>query len=619
MKKAAITLLFAVSFLLSACFSPWRPDEAVLTLNLGGGADTDNRAVAYPPDKETEKNIEHKIHLSGPSEMDINPEKGVSTARITVVPGHWHITVQAFLDGELYAKGSGSVTVAAAQNYPVSIQMRYAGITYYTVTFDSNGGTGTTPEARAVPAGSGIELPGAGGLSNANASFGGWVTDPGATAARFAAGAFFTVNEDITLYAFWNTSTVTYTVTFYANGGTGTVPAITKQAGSDIIIPGGSELSRTGYTFGGWDTSEDGTGFIYNAGDSYTVNGNINLYARWFAEGATLCTVTFDANGGSGAPPSEIEVPADTSIDLPYGDGLTKTGYTFGGWNTNQFGTGDNHSAGSSYTVTGGIILYAKWDADTVTSTVTYTVTFDANGGDGTVPSETVNAGSSITLPSGGGLSKDGYTFGGWSINVDGTGTNYDAGSSYEVTGTITLYAKWNAIQYTVTFNANDGTPAPAQQTIDHNGKVTEPAAMIKAGYAFGGWYKDSAFTTAWIFASDTVTGDITLYAKWSPVTSINIILWVDEAAGKIQVANNPETITIHQSGNGNKSFTASFTEETASNVEWLIWGIPAIGDTAEKSITIFAEDYNPGTYQLLVRVTMKAAPYSTEIAFTVE
>jgi uncharacterized repeat protein (TIGR02543 family) len=68
---------------------------------------------------------------------------------------------------------------------------------------------------------------------------------------------------------------------------------------------------------------------------------------------------------------------------------------------------------------------------------------------------------------------------------------------------------------YTVTFNANGGSPTPEVQTVAGGGKVTEPAAMTREGFTFGGWFKESGFTTSWNFA-DTVTGDIILYAKWT-------------------------------------------------------------------------------------------------------
>jgi len=68
---------------------------------------------------------------------------------------------------------------------------------------------------------------------------------------------------------------------------------------------------------------------------------------------------------------------------------------------------------------------------------------------------------------------------------------------------------------YTVTFDSQGGS-AVGSQTVAHGGKVTEPTAPTRTGYTFGGWYKESGCTTAWNFATDTVTSDVTLYAKWT-------------------------------------------------------------------------------------------------------
>ncbi len=70
--------------------------------------------------------------------------------------------------------------------------------------------------------------------------------------------------------------------------------------------------------------------------------------------------------------------------------------------------------------------------------------------------------------------------------------------------------------KYTVTFNANGGTPTPAAQEVVKNGKVTEPESPIKDGFVFGGWYKESGLINKWSFETDTVTSNITLYAKWT-------------------------------------------------------------------------------------------------------
>ena len=68
---------------------------------------------------------------------------------------------------------------------------------------------------------------------------------------------------------------------------------------------------------------------------------------------------------------------------------------------------------------------------------------------------------------------------------------------------------------YTVTFNADGGIPAPAEQKVEEGKKVTKPANPAKTGYTFVAWYKDSAKTTQWNFDTETVTANITLYAKW--------------------------------------------------------------------------------------------------------
>jgi len=167
-----------------------------------------------------------------------------------------------------------------------------------------------------------------------------------------------------------------YTVTFNANGGTGTAPtAQTENAGSFITLPGAENLNRSGYTFGGWNTNSSGTGTNYNAGSYYMVTENITLYAKWNAV-LVVYNVTFDINGAtSGTAPTTQTANAGSYIMLPIGSGLTRTSYIFGGWNTNSSGTGTNYNAGSYYTVTENITLYAKWNLDTSRPWIGATVT----------------------------------------------------------------------------------------------------------------------------------------------------------------------------------------------------------------------------------------------------
>lgn len=77
------------------------------------------------------------------------------------------------------------------------------------------------------------------------------------------------------------------------------------------------------------------------------------------------------------------------------------------------------------------------------------------------------------------------------------------------------VYLPSNTSQFLVQFNSNGGT-AVASQSVESGDLVTEPVAPIKEGYTFAGWYSDLALTDAWTFATDTVTGNMMLYAKWT-------------------------------------------------------------------------------------------------------
>ena len=181
------------------------------------------------------------------------------------------------------------------------------------------------------------------------------------------------------------------------------------------------------YTFTGWSGASSAT----DASVTVTMDGDKTLTANFIQ----VYTVTFDANGGTVSPTSGTIGTDGRLASLPT---PTRTGYMFNGWYTaTTGGTVVTTSTVFSATAT----IYAQW------TLIIYTITFDANGGSGTPPSQqTVNAGSSITLPSGSGLTKSNSTFGGWNTNTSGTGTNYNADSSYTPDGNVTLYAKWNVV-----------------------------------------------------------------------------------------------------------------------------------------------------------------------------
>jgi uncharacterized repeat protein (TIGR02543 family) len=137
-----------------------------------------------------------------------------------------------------------------------------------------------------------------------------------------------------------------------------------------------------------------------------------------------------------------------------------------------------------------------------------YTVTFASNGGTA-VAAQTVAQVDYVSEPPE--PTKDGYAFGGWYKEAALTNP-WDLGTD-TVSADITLYAKWKIV-YTVTFESNGGS-AVAAQAVGSGDKVTQPSAPTKAGNVFINWYKEEALTNSWNFYSDTVSADITLYAKW--------------------------------------------------------------------------------------------------------
>jgi uncharacterized protein (TIGR02145 family)/uncharacterized repeat protein (TIGR02543 family) len=298
-----------------------------------------------------------------------------------------------------------------------------------------------------------------------------------------------------------------YLVKFDANGGSGTVSSEIVKVGGRVSLPSGSGLSRSGCTFGGWNTNSSGTGTTYPAYTYYTAQENVTLYAKW------NYTVTFSANGGNGTVSSQ-SASSGSQITLPSGSGLSMAGYGFGGWNTQSSGDGTNYSAGSSYTVTDGVTLYAKWNP-------IYTVTFDVNGGDGTPPNvQSAQSGRNVTLPNGNGLSRTGYIFGGWNTQSSGDGTNYSAGFSYTVTESVTLYAKWS-LPYTVTFDATGGIVTPASGTTGEGWKLASLPTPTKSGYFFDGWYTETTGGT--LVTTNTVFSEnATIYAQWGGATFID-------------------------------------------------------------------------------------------------
>lgn len=222
-----------------------------------------------------------------------------------------------------------------------------------------------------------------------------------------------------------------YTVTFDANGGVLTGNA-TVSIEKDAKITGAPTASKEGNTFTGWFTEKTAGTEVKLA--EYTVTKDVTLYAQYKQNEVkpTTYTVTFDANGGVLTGNATVTVEKDAKItNAPT---ASKEGSTFTGWFTQKSGGTEVKLA--EYTVTDNVTLYAQYQVDKTT----YTVTFDANGGVLTGEATlTVEENAKITgAPT---ASKEGNVFTGWFTEKTG-GTQVDL-DTYTVTKDVTLYAQY--------------------------------------------------------------------------------------------------------------------------------------------------------------------------------
>jgi uncharacterized repeat protein (TIGR02543 family) len=159
----------------------------------------------------------------------------------------------------------------------------------------------------------------------------------------------------------------TYTMTYNANGATsGSVPAngsfVSGGAATTVSTNSGT-LSRTGYSFSGWNSSADGTGTSYAAGSgTYSSNANITLYAKW---APNSLDVTFDSQSGTLVASTTVQVGATLAAPVA----PTRNGFTFSGWSTTS--SGSVVSFPYTHARTADFTLYAIWTLTPTTTTTT--------------------------------------------------------------------------------------------------------------------------------------------------------------------------------------------------------------------------------------------------------
>jgi uncharacterized repeat protein (TIGR02543 family) len=306
--------------------------------------------------------------------------------------------------------------------------------------------------------------------------------------------------------------------------------------------------TKTGYTFEGWyleDTFE--TQFIL---DSDPVTQDMTLYAKYTIN---QYTINFDSDGGSTVDPitDDYNVVVDRPVDP------TKDGYIFDDWyiedqllhlasDYDGFRIDSNDKT-----------LYAKWDL------VTYNITYNLDVESTNNPSnpDTYNVETpTFTLAD---PTKDGFSFDGWFLEdtfvTEITSIEQGSFTDYAIypkfTETIGTY-------YTVTFDSNDGTDVDSQSILENDNAVA-PTDPTRSGYTFEGWFTDDeTFINSFSF-STSITGDITLYAKWDVViTSTELFIseygegssynkWIEIYNGTgVPVDLSEYTVNLYTNGN---------------------------------------------------------------------
>ena len=198
----------------------------------------------------------------------------------------------------------------------------------WTIRYNANGGTGSMQENE-YEDGTQIHIA-TNGFSYTGKVFVSWNTAADGSGVTYNPGQLLVVTENLDLYAIWADEGVTlYTVTYHANGGSGSMPSMTYPQGTLINILENA-FTHT-LNFLEWNTAADGTGTSYAPAQQVALEADLDLYAIWEVE---YCTVTFDYCG-FGANTS-VSVPKNTLVEEPTSP--LAGGFTFEGWYTQKDG-----------------------------------------------------------------------------------------------------------------------------------------------------------------------------------------------------------------------------------------------------------------------------------------
>lgn len=384
----------------------------------------------------------------------------------------------------------------------------------YTITWDANGGAfpSGTPSTTQVKWGAATTAPGT--PTKAGYTFKGWSETKGGAAATLPA----STTAAATWYAAW--SPVAYAIAYDLDGGAASNPATYTVETAAFTL---SNPSKAGWTFTGWS----GTGLTGEANTSVTIpkgsTGNRSYTAHWKLN---EYQVAFDANGGTGAMSAQT-FQHGVAQNLKQNK-FARSGYEFLGWSESKTAAEPQYQDKASLTVAGAKTLYAVWRS------LSYTVAFDKNGGEGDMAPMDMVVGQKKALAANS-FTRTGYTFKEWNTKPDGSGAPYADGAEIDFASAtagseVKLYAQW-ALQVVC------DVPTAAAVTVDASGAVTGEDQEFVSGSAAP--LEVSAVKSARLAGAESVFADATT------LSGVRVTLTPPASAG------SPVQVPLATSANG--------------------------------------------------------------------
>ncbi len=457
---------------------------------------TDNATFTahWTPRTDTTYTVEHykqNVDCQGYTvvEADVENLTGTTGTTVTATPK----TYEGFTVNAGQSETSGTITGDGSLVLKV-----YYDRNTYTVTFSSNDGDAYNTTAQAVYEAT-VAAPGTPSTRTGYA-FDGWYTDAECTT-KFD---FSTqIKDNITLYAKWTAKT--YPVKFdLGYEGAEMIADSTVSFDGSFTLP--ANPTRPGYTFAGWFLA-DGTTQV-TADTKWTTDDvdGVTLTAHWNANGNTPYKVEHYQQDLVGNAAGNTYTKKETDDCTGQTDAeVTAKANTYPGFTVKNAEKGTVKGDGS-------LVLKVYYDRNV------YTVTFNSNGGSTVAPITAVyeaTVAAPATPPT-----RTGYAFDGWYTGAACADVNEFDFVNTKITDNTTLYAKWTANTYKVTFNANGGSETPASQQVIYNGTYGDLPTPTREGYTFAGWYTEAVSGTKVENTTKVTTADDhTLYAHWTANT----------------------------------------------------------------------------------------------------